>query len=239
MPKIRRRRSSFPLVIPTLMLFLLGGLFVVALEKQHGHVLGTQSSVDVTPTIANVSAYAASASSFVVTPTAYVSSPPARVKGTVSPVKNLLLNSGFEDDADHDGSPDSWTLNAHVTRSNDAAVSGRYAMKHTASTTVSYAVLQDISSITAGKQYSFNAWINMPAQYSGGSFLLQVQWANDKHTIIRTVNLKSFYRPTNGWNYITIDNIFAPPGAVSAQIVQRADRLRAIVYVDNFLFFQK
>jgi hypothetical protein len=73
-----------------------------------------------------------------------------------------LLNGGFEEDANGDGKPDSWSLNQKFTRSASATHSGSFAGA-LASTSSTYRVWQWVPSMVAGTTYTFGGSVVIPS----------------------------------------------------------------------------
>lgn len=66
-----------------------------------------------------------------------------------------MRNGGFEVDSNADGTPDAWSANARATRSNAAAHSGTYALRHQANDNSSYTVFSDpVVPVAAGRSYT-------------------------------------------------------------------------------------
>ena len=148
---------------------------------------------------------------------------------------NLLLNSGFELDANSDGKPDTWTTNGRFTRSAEVVLSGSYAGKHYATDNSSYNILQTVNALTAGTTYQFSGWVNIPPTSDVFSFKLDLQWLNSGGAIISTTIIKNYTTSTNGWDPATT-SLAAPAGTTSAKVRMVVGSLNATIYVDQFLF---
>jgi hypothetical protein len=149
----------------------------------------------------------------------------------------LLLNSGFELDANNDGSPDNWTINSIFTRSNDLALNGDYAGKFFSTSNSSANILQTVNNLTAGAPYTVSGWVNIP-QPAGSSlsFQIKIEWRNGSTLIVRDT-IKKYTGVTNGWDLATA-NLVAPAGTTNARILLTISGLNGAVYVDEFSFGQ-
>src|SRR5213593_2232123 len=94
------------------------------------------------------------------------------------PPSNLLLNPGFELDANGDGQPDSWSTSSKFTRSNAMVHSGSFAGKFLLTDNSSSTVNQTVNNLTAGTTYSFSGWVNIPPTIGLSTFRLRVRWLN-------------------------------------------------------------
>lgn len=148
---------------------------------------------------------------------------------------NLLLNPGFEIDANNDTRPDNWTSNSRFTRSNAVVRSGSFSGRHRATNNSSYTISQTKTNILAGRTYNFEGWVNIPTTSDAFTFRLQVRWQNSSGNTISTSTIKSYSAATSGWNQ-ALANIVAPTSATRAQIIMNVTSLNATIYVDDFLF---
>jgi len=152
-------------------------------------------------------------------------------------VANLLLNGGFELDANGDGRPDSWTSSSRFTRSASLVRSGGYAGKHFASNNASYTIVQQVANLHAGQSYRFSGAVNIPSTSDNFTFKLDVQWRNSSGSTLRTDTLKTYSKSTSGaWDQVSVLLSLAPTGTSSAQIRMVVSSLNATVSVDDFVF---
>jgi len=148
-------------------------------------------------------------------------------------IPNLLLNNGFELDANADTLPDSWTTNSRFTRSTTVLHSGNFAGKHFATDNTGYTISQTANGLTAGQGYALSAWVNIPATTDAFTFKIDVQWLNASNTVLRTDTLKSYTAQTGGWNQATA-NLVTPTGTTGAIVRMVVTSLNATIYVDDF-----
>ncbi len=151
---------------------------------------------------------------------------------------DFLSNSGFELDANKDGKPDIWSIDNRVTRSTSLVHSGAFAMRHYATNNAGYNIYQAVSNLTAGSQYTFSGWVNIPATNDAFTFQLQVVWLNASNKSISTSIVKKYTKATGGWDNATAI-LLAPTGTVNAQLQMVVNSLNATVYVDDFAFVAK
>jgi hypothetical protein len=148
----------------------------------------------------------------------------------------LLKNGGFELDADSNGAPDNWSLNAKFTRSNEVAHSGSFAGKFFATDNRGATITQTVGNITAGTTYNFSGWTNIPATADAFTFTLQVRWLDAARAVLRTDTLKAYTDDTAGaWDEAT-GAVVAPEGVDKAQVVMVVKNLNATIYVDDVKF---
>jgi uncharacterized protein YjiK len=80
---------------------------------------------------------------------------------TPSPTNNLLENPGFEQDANNDGWPDTWSTDPAFSRSSELILNGNYAGKYFSSGNASANVRQTLNNLTAGSIYNVSGWVNI------------------------------------------------------------------------------
>ncbi|HZQ07713.1 MAG TPA: hypothetical protein VFD70_14110, partial [Anaerolineae bacterium] len=107
------------------------------------------------------------------TPTSTVTNTP-----TTAPPANLLLNPGFELDADHNNKPDNWTNSAKFLRSSEVVHSGSFAGKQFDTTDSDFTINQTVNNLTAGSSYQVSGWVNIPPTSDSFTFKVQVRWLN-------------------------------------------------------------
>ncbi|OGK11552.1 hypothetical protein A2954_01695 [Candidatus Roizmanbacteria bacterium RIFCSPLOWO2_01_FULL_37_12] len=161
--------------------------------------------------------------------------PTATNTPTPSQQGNLLINSGFELDANSDSKPDNWTLKNFFTRSNTLVHGGSFSGRHSSTTDNGYTILQKVTGITAGSTYSFSGWTNIPATTDSFTYKLQVRWLNSTGGIISTKTAKTYTAATSGWNQAST-NLVAPAGATTADIRMIVSSLNAQIYSDDLTF---
>ena len=175
------------------------------------------------------------------TPTATPTTPPATTP-TATPVPgsptNLVVNGGFELDANGDHGPDSWTSDSRATRSSTSVHSGSYAMRHYATDNSSYTIRQNVPNLVAGATYNFGGWVNIPSTSDSFAFKLQVRWRNASNSVIRTDTIKAYSASTGGWKQATA-SLVAPAGTTNAQVSMVVSSLNAKIYVDDITFARR
>lgn len=153
-------------------------------------------------------------------------------RGTSGPT--LPLNGSFEDDSNPaDGKPDVWTTSNKFTRSSAIpALDGTYVGRLLA-TDNSGANTQQPVSLTAGTNYSFSCWTNIPTTSDSFTFKYQVQWKNASNSTISTWTVKTYSDDTAGaWNEAAGTKV-APAGTVSGIVKLVASSLAGPIYVDK------
>jgi len=153
---------------------------------------------------------------------------------TAPPTGNLLLNPGFELDANNDGKPDSWTASVRFLRSNEVVHGGSFAGKHIEANT-GRTIAQTIPNLTAGRTYSVSSWVNIPSTTTIYQYKLRVTWLNASGTVISSSTFKTYTAPTVGWDN-AVANLVAPAGTSQAQMQLITDNINGVVYVDDLVF---
>ena len=153
--------------------------------------------------------------------------------GPASTAPNLLANPGFELDANADGKPDNWSLHNNVVRDGTVKRSGSFAMRHRAVDNSSYAIIQPITGIAAGKGYNVGAWVHIPATTDTFSFRIDIVWRNGT-TMVGTSPLKSYGTQTAGWQR-AITTVTPPANTTNALVRMVVSSLNATIYVDDVM----
>ncbi|HEX6289297.1 MAG TPA: SdiA-regulated domain-containing protein [Herpetosiphonaceae bacterium] len=154
------------------------------------------------------------------------------------PGANLLLNPGFELDANNDGKPDNWSTHSQFTRSASAAHSGSYSGRFFAADNSGATIKQAINNIFAGTTYNLGGWVNIPPTGDTFSFRLKVRWRDASNNALRTDTLQSFTGSTGGaWTQVA-RSATSPAGTVRAEVLLVTSNLNATIYVDDFGFNQ-
>ncbi|HSL45271.1 MAG TPA: hypothetical protein VK897_17690 [Anaerolineales bacterium] len=161
------------------------------------------------------------------TPTATFTSPPL--------TGNLLVNPGFELDANGDGRPDNWSSNATFSLSNELVLTESFAGKFSSTSGSSANILQTVNNLTAGTTYNVSGWVNIP-QPAGASFFyrLKIEWRNGT-TLIYRDTVASHNTATDGWTQGSA-SLVAPEGTTNARILLAVTGLNGTFYVDDFFF---
>ena len=141
-------------------------------------------------------------------------------------VNDLLQNPSFDVDGNSDGRPDAWTSNAQFTRNGVAVQSGSYSGRHYSTTNSSYTIGQTVNNLTAGTNYNFSGWVNIPQTTDVFSLTLEVQWFNASNVLIGTATV---------WDNAKA-SLIAPTGTKYAKVNMVVSSLNATIYVDNFSF---
>ena len=148
---------------------------------------------------------------------------------------NLLLNAGFETDADGDGRPDDWTSKPKFTRSSEiAAHGGAFVGRHFADNNSGYSIVQDVN-VTAGTQYAFDGFVNVPATGDAFTFEIKVRWYSGSDQL-NTAKLLTVSSATAGWQALNASSATAPAGATSAGVMMTVKSLNGTIYVDDLSF---
>ena len=179
---------------------------------------------------------AAAGSPYAVTVTAH---DPAGASGSagfgwnvLDPNRNLLVNSGFEVDADNDGAPDGWVKKPEFTRTAAVVHGGSYSGQHQSASQSSYTVYQKVQNLTAGTTYAYSAWTNIPPTGDTFKYELKVRWRDAGGTVISSITVAKYTKATNGWVPATA-NLVAPAGTVDALVTMTVTSLDATVYADD------
>lgn len=147
---------------------------------------------------------------------------------------NLLLNAGFETDANADNKPDSWKSNKHFTRSDGAVHGGSFAGRWQSTADNGPSSYQPVA-VTAGTTYAFSGWVNAPITADSFTFQIKILWRTDSGAISATV-VKKFTDDTAGaWQEVT-GSAVAPTGATIARVQMVTKSLNTSIYVDDFAF---
>jgi len=147
----------------------------------------------------------------------------------------LLLNGGFELDANADSRPDSWTSNAKFTRSNVVVHSGSYAGRHLATNNSNHTISQTVNGLVAGNTYRLSGWVNIPTTSDAFTLVIDVEWRDASNVLISRSTVKSYSGSTAGWDLAQAD-LVAPAGATRALVRMVITNLNATIYVDGFAF---
>lgn len=149
----------------------------------------------------------------------------------------LLLNGGFEEDANGDNFPDAWRIDPKFVRSSDTAHGGSYSGKFVANNNATYRVWQWMQNIAADAPYRLTGYVNIPA--SNDTFQLQIEvswWSDDGTTLINTTSIQTYTASTNSaWSQFSAD-LVAPPGTKTATVRMNITSLQGAIYVDDFSF---
>lgn len=164
------------------------------------------------------------------TPTPTLTSSPTPV-----PVINLLLNSGFELDANGNNKPDNWTSSNKFTRTNQIYYTGSYSGKHQSSSNASYTISQTVTKLSANTNYSFSGYVNILPTTDSFTFTLLIQWFNSSGKVISTVPMGNFSGTTNGWIFSSA-NLTSPANTVKAAVQMKMSNFAATAFVDDFYF---
>jgi len=166
-----------------------------------------------------------------VTPTSIPTSTPS---ATPTPAGNLVVNPGFELDTNTDSRPDNWTSNAKFTKSGVIVRSENFSGRHLATDNSGWTISQIINGISAGGNYNFGGWVNIPTTSDAFTFSIKITWQNSSGSNLSTVLIKSYTVATAGvWNEVT-KAITAPTGATKAVVKMVVSSLNATIYVDDF-----
>ena len=147
---------------------------------------------------------------------------------------NALLNGGFENDANADGRPDSWTTNRYLTRSAASVRVGSFAGRWQSSSNNSPSSYQQVA-VTAGATYSFTAWANAPTTADAFTFEFQILWRSPSKALSTAV-VKRYTDDTAGEWQLVAGSAVAPIGATAARIKMLAGSLATTLYVDDLSF---
>ena len=146
--------------------------------------------------------------------------------------QELLINPGFEIDANSDGRPDNWLSSQRFTRSTGLTHGGPYSAKFYATNNTSVSGGQTVP-VTAGRSYTFSGWVNIPPSKDTFSFELQLKFRNAARTVIKVRAIRTYTAATNGWDNPTL-TVVAPAGATAAYLQIDANSLGLPIYVDDF-----
>ncbi len=171
------------------------------------------------------------------TPVVGPSPTPTKTPTPGSPPANLLVDPGFELDANGDGLPDSWTAWADFTRSGAVVHGGSFAGRFQTSIDTDGKTDQRVDNLTAGATYHLSGWVNIPATADAFTFRLQVRWIDSANNTITTDTIKTYTATTSGWDQAT-GSLVAPAGTVKAEVKMAVLSLNATIYVDDLSFGQ-
>jgi hypothetical protein len=148
------------------------------------------------------------------------------------PPGEKMTNRGFELDANGDNSPDNWTTNAAFTRSSAVVHSDSFSGRHSSTANAGYNVYQTATGITAGVNYAFSGWLNIPTTSDAFTFQIQLKWRGSGGAI-QTDTIFTRTSSTSGWIQMNA-NATAPAGATSVRVTMKLKSLNATIYVDDF-----
>jgi hypothetical protein len=150
------------------------------------------------------------------------------------PGANLLSNPGFEADGDGDGLPDIWSSDARFTVSGDAALTGSTAGMHRATDNTGYTISQLVTSgVTAGRSYTFDGWVYVPATSDSFTLTVRLVWRDSRNRAIRTDVIRQLTKSTSGWERVLGGKV-APAGATRVAVQMVTKSLNATIFVDEF-----
>jgi hypothetical protein len=148
-----------------------------------------------------------------------------------APGDNLLLNPGFELDANGDG-PDNWSANSYFTRSTAQVHGGGFAGRHQATDSSSYTIRQQVNGLSP-TSYTFSGWVYIPPTSDSFSFKLHINWFDGSGKSIRTNTIQVYSTAINGWQHVS-KTLTAPTGTTTARLLMTVSSLDATIYVDDF-----
>jgi len=167
-------------------------------------------------------------------PTTTTTTAPPTTTTTTAPMRGsqLLVNEGFEVDANGDRKPDSWTSSSRLTRSTALVHGGTYSGRFYGTDNKDITIKQYVN-VTAGTSYSFSGWVNIPATADVFTFNLQLKFRNASGAVISVKPIKKYTAATAGWdNPVAV--VTAPTGAVQVYVQIDALSLGGTMYVDDF-----
>ena len=145
---------------------------------------------------------------------------------------NLLVNPSFENDANADSRPDSWTSNARFLRDAAEVRGGTVSGMHSSTANASYTINQTVQGLTPASTYALSGWVRIPATTDTFSIRFQIQWRNSANTILSTVPATTYSAATNGWVELG-GSYVAPANATRATVGMVVSSLNARIYVDD------
>jgi hypothetical protein len=150
----------------------------------------------------------------------------------VPQIANLLQNGSFEQATS--GKPTIWSTNSKFVQTNEiGAVDGSYVGRFRATDNSGANTQQTVNNLTAGTNYRFSCWTNIPTTSDAFTYKYQVQWKNSSNSTISTWTVKTYSDDTAGaWNQATSTKL-APTGTVKAIVKLVASSLNGNIYVDH------
>ncbi len=150
---------------------------------------------------------------------------------------NLLVNPGFELDANSDTQPDNWLTSPVFVRlfAPGVTAGGSYAGEFEAADNANYYTNQAVS-VTAGHSYRFLGYVAI-SQSDSFTFKILARWRDASNTLIGTdtIYTTTTETPGNLWEEVN-KNLLAPAGATSVLIVPNIQSLNGWVCIDKFFF---
>jgi uncharacterized protein YjiK len=153
------------------------------------------------------------------------------------PGPELLLNAGFELDANNDGRPDNWTSSSRFTRSQASVRGGLYSGRLYATDNSAYSGGQVVA-VTGGQAFSFSGWVNVPPTSDAFSFKLALKFRNSDGLVLTNHTVATFTGATSGWQRVSAE-IQGPPSASTLQVHLDVSSLATDLYVDDFSLVAK
>ena len=161
------------------------------------------------------------------------SSPSPAVQVTVPAAVNLLVNGGFETDANGDGQPDAWEASRYFTRSTAAIRSGSFAGQfHRTDDGAAYAK-QIVGGIVPGASYAFSGCVSIPPTTDAFTFKLLLKWRDAAGAQLVNTTVKTYTAATAGWDCAARTSMVAPANADSVDVRLDGSSLRLTIYVDD------
>ena len=153
------------------------------------------------------------------------------LSAAVSPT--LLVNGGFEADANADRMPDAWTANTSFTRSNAVVRGGSFAGRWQSAANGDGTSHQDVT-VTGGLVYNFTGWVNIPPTTDQFAFTIAVGWRTPSGPISDVTVVRHLDDTGASWRQASA-SLIAPPNATVGRVQMTVTSLNADVYVDNMM----
>ena len=153
-----------------------------------------------------------------------------------SSASNLLVNPGFEVDANGDGRPDGWSNNGLFARINAPVHEESFAGSFRGAGNKSGSVQQTVP-VAGGTAHQFSGWVQAPSTSDAFTFQIKVQWRRGG-TALSTVVVRKFTDDTaGGWQAVN-GSLSSPAGSTSARVILAVSSLSSAVHIDQLLLSQ-
>ena len=134
-------------------------------------------------------------------------------------------------DDDVNDRPDGWSNSPRFLRTTAGARSGAYGGTHE-TTNRDYTIGQTVDGLTAGTEYTFAGWVNIPATTDDFTFTLEIEWQSRKNRTISTQTVETFTTATSGWRKVS-GTYTAPAGTTLGEVHMVASSVVGPIHVDD------
>jgi hypothetical protein len=151
---------------------------------------------------------------------------------------NLVLNGGFEADANGDGAPDDWHKSSKFKRAGEVVRTGAFAGRLQRSGDLDGIVIKQIvPGIAQGVAYEFSGCVNIPSSTTGVQFFWELKWRDATGGVVKTELLQTYTTSTGGiWDCVVKPGLVAPAATTQVDVRMGVTPGTYTIYVDDVLF---